>query len=192
MAIPIPKRPSGYRRGTCEAAIQIDAFVDIECPFSKKAWPTLLAVNDQYNRDQISIVVHPIVLADHRQSWDVTKAAIVLSKGDPERFWEAFTYLYSHQKDFFIEAFDPKTRIELYSLLADYAKDFGDYSDTGAFIEQIKLKETEQQAKVSIRYAIRLGIWSAPTFLINGSQASELSSSSSLSDWRKIVDPLLT
>ncbi len=192
MAIPIPKRPSGYRRGTCEALIQVDAFVDIECPFSKKAWPTLLAVDDHYSRDQISLVIHPIVLADHRQSWDVTKAAIVLSEGDPERFWEAFTYLYGRQEDFLIGAFDHKTRLELYSLLADYAKDFGGYSDTHSFVEQIKRRETEQQAKVSIRYAIRLGIWSAPTFLINGSQASELSSSSSLSDWRRIIDPLLT
>ena len=191
MAIPIPNRPSGYRQGTCEAAIQIDAFFDIECPFSKKAWPTLLAVSERYSRDQISTVIHPIVLADHRQSWDVTKAAIVLSEGSPERFWEVFTYLYSHQDDFFIEAFDQKSRIDLYKLLSDYAQDFAGRSDADEFIAQIKDEDVEQQAKVSIRYAISQGIWSVPAFLINGSPASDLSSRSSVSDWCEIIDPLL-
>jgi protein-disulfide isomerase len=73
MAIPIPKRPSGYRRGQCDAPVQVEAFLDVECPFSKKAWLTLLSVAKNYGDDQVGITVYPVVLADHRQSWDVTK-----------------------------------------------------------------------------------------------------------------------
>ncbi|NJL86918.1 MAG: hypothetical protein HC886_14655 [Leptolyngbyaceae cyanobacterium SM1_1_3] len=41
MSIPIPPRPNGYRIGLGNALIQTEVFVDIECPFSKRAWETL-------------------------------------------------------------------------------------------------------------------------------------------------------
>jgi hypothetical protein len=45
MAPPIPKKPIGYRKGHCDALVQVEVFVDIEGPFSKKAWPTIIALS---------------------------------------------------------------------------------------------------------------------------------------------------
>jgi protein-disulfide isomerase len=191
MDTPIPKRPSGYRQGRCDAPLQVEAFVDLECPFSKKAWPTLLRLTQVYSHEQVSITVYPIVLADHRQSWDVTKAAVTLSQGNPSSFWEIATCLYNRQKEYFIEAFDQKTRDDLYEFLANFASEFDARLDQDNFIRLLKSQQAEQEAKIPIRYAISRGVWSAPTFFINGSQVSQLSSSSQLSDWREVIEPLM-
>ena len=53
MPIPIPQRPSGYRLGNSSAPIQIEMFFDLECPFSKKGWQTILKVVEAYSPEQI-------------------------------------------------------------------------------------------------------------------------------------------
>lgn len=192
MAIPIPPRPSGYRRGNCNAPLQIEAFIDVECPFSKKAWSTLLTLADHYSSDQASITVHAIVLADHRQSWDITRAAVAIAADDAARFWEVATYLYERHGTYANQAFDQHTREELYELLAKFAADLGETADKDAFIQQIRSDRVTQKTKTPIRFAISRGVWSTPTFFVNGSEADKLSSSSTLADWQAILDPLLS
>ncbi len=65
MPIPIPKRPSGYAKGAASALLQIEAFIDIQCPFSRKSWPTLLAVSDHYGPEQVQLRVQMMSLASH-------------------------------------------------------------------------------------------------------------------------------
>ncbi len=74
MPIPIPKGPSGYTKGAASALLQIEALIDIQCPFSKKSWPTLLAVSDRCGPEEVQLRVQMMPLASHRQSWDVTRA----------------------------------------------------------------------------------------------------------------------
>ncbi|WP_196358096.1 thioredoxin domain-containing protein [Nodosilinea nodulosa] len=83
--MPIPSRPSGFRLGSGDAPVQIEVFVDLECPFSKKAWPTVLAIANHYEGNGVGITAHPIVLCDHRQSWDLTKAVVAIAADDPLR-----------------------------------------------------------------------------------------------------------
>jgi protein-disulfide isomerase len=192
MVIPIPKRASGYRRGQCDAPIQIAAFIDIECPLSKKAWSTLLSVAKSHSDDQISITVHPVVLAEHRQSWDVTKAAVILSAGDSIKFWDVLTYLYDRQEEYSSDVLNQQTHVDLYNLLARFADDYANWRDGTAFIKQLKSDEIEQETKIPIRFAISQGVWSTPTFFINGGEASQLSSSSTLADWKAVFDSMLT
>ena len=75
MPIPIPARPSGYRLGNANAPIIIEIFFDLECPFSKKGWQTVLQVAKVYSSEQIYFIFQPMTLGNHRQSWDATKAA---------------------------------------------------------------------------------------------------------------------
>jgi len=192
MSIPIPARPSGYRQGQCDAPLQVEVFVDVECPFSKKAWSTLLSVVNHYQPDQVSVTVHPIVLANHRQSWDVTKAVVVMAADNAAKFWDALTYCFERQEKYAHTAFDQQTRKDLYALLAHFAADFSQEADKTAFIQRLKSDRIEKQTKIPVRYAISRGVWSTPTFLINGSQVDQLSSSSSLTDWQDVLDPLLS
>jgi len=191
MTIPIPTRPSGYQRGQCDASAQVEVFLDIECPFSKKAWSTLCAIADEYADSEVSFTLHPVVLANHRQSWDVTKAAVILAADDPARFWDVFNYLYERQAQYDEAALLQQTHGDLYNLLARFAAEYSDWKDSTEFIRQLTSDRVEQETKVPIRYAISRGVWSTPTFFVNGSEADQLSSSSSVADWKSVLDPLL-
>lgn len=192
MAPPIPKRPVGYRKGHCDAPVQVEVFVDIECPFSKKAWSTVTALSKTFKDEQLGITVYPVVLADHRQSWEVTKAAILIAKDDATTIWDCFTYLYDRQEQFSQDAFEQKTHLDLLHLLAEFAADFTGQADKTNWLEQLRDEAIAKEAKAPIRFSIIRGVWSTPTFFVNGSQADSLTSSSTLEDWHEIVQPLLS
>lgn len=191
MTIPIPKRPSGYRSGKPGAPVSVEMFFDLECPFSKKAWQTLLQVTKSYSADQIYLILQPMTLSNHRQSWDATKAAIAVAGPSTERFIDFVDYLFERQSEFANEAFKDKTQTDLHRLLASYAVDATSWSDSDKFIEQLNSKEIYAQARVPARFAAVRGVWSTPTFFINGAETADMSSQSSLADWQKLLNSLL-
>lgn len=201
MSMPVPSRPSGFRLGSGDAPVQVEVFIDLECPFSKKAWPTVLALANHYGGDSgtdrcancVSITAHPIVLCDHRQSWDLTKAVVAIAADDPLRAWPFIGHLYQHQADYGQDAFDHKTRQDLRQLIADLTAKFDPALAAGDLAQQISDEKgaVASRAKASVRYAINRGVWSTPAVFINGSLVPELESSSTLSDWQGVIDPLL-
>ncbi|MEB3211442.1 MAG: thioredoxin domain-containing protein [Leptolyngbyaceae bacterium] len=191
MSIPIPRRPSGYSLGAAIAPVQVDVFVDIECPFSQKSWSTVQALREHYAADQVRITVHPVILCDHRQSWDMTKAAVAIASDDAQ-FWEFFSYLYQRRERFAEDAFDDQNRHDLYALITEFINDFGLTNwDQAKVTHVLNEDDLVNRAKTPIRYAISQGVWSTPTFFINKAEADQLSSSSTLSDWQDVIDPLL-
>jgi protein-disulfide isomerase len=190
MAIPIPQRTAGYRLGSAEAPVQVEAFVDVECPFSKKAWPTLLAIANSYSELEVGITAHAIVLCDHRQSWDITKAAVFVAEDDPVRFWQFLSLVYKRQEDYAGDRFDQRTRLDLYHLLGEFVAEFDSIEQTN-LMTALRSDRVEKATKASIRYAISRGIWSTPTFLVNGAEATDLSSASTIADWRSMLELLL-
>jgi hypothetical protein len=150
MAMPIPKRPSGYSSGKADAPIQIEAFIDLQCPYSKKAWPTLLAIAAKYGQERVRLTIQPIVLAEHHQSWDVTKAAVAVAAGDASRFLDFAGYLYAHQEEYTNAQFRDRTQKDLYALLARFAADYAGEIDTEAFFQRVESEEVEQAAKIPL------------------------------------------
>lgn len=193
MPMPVPSRPSGFRLGSSDAPVQVEVFVDLECPFSKKAWPTVLALANHYGGDRIGITVHPIVLCDHRQSWDLTKAVVAIAAGQPLRAWQFIGHLYQHQADYALDAFDHKTRHDLLRLITDLAAKFDPAWENRDLAQQIADENgsVADRAKASVRYAIGRGVWSTPTFIINGSPVPTLESSSTMGDWQAVIEPML-
>jgi protein-disulfide isomerase len=173
--------------------VQIEVFIDLECPFSKKAWPTVWAIANHYEGDRVCITAHPIVLCDHRQGWDMTKAVVAIAADDPLRAWQFMSHLYQHQVDYAQDAFDNKTRADLRQLVKDLAAKFDPALSTSVLAEQISNEEgsVASRAKASVRYAISRGVWSTPTVFINGSPVAKLESSSTSGDWQSIIDPML-
>lgn len=191
MPIPIPKRLSGYAIGNADAPLQVEAFLDIQCPYSKKAWPTLLEVMKEYGSDRLRLRLNAIVIVHHRQSWDATKAAVVVADGDPEKFFDFYGYLYDRQDEFSNAEFKERSQVDLHKLLAKFASDRGGVKKKGKFKEKLEKDEIINIAKGPVRQAAVRGVWSTPTYFINGVQATQLSSSSSLADWKEVLDPLL-
>lgn len=191
MPIPIPSRPSGYRLGQSDAPVQIEMFFDLECPFSKKGWQNIMQVVSAYSADQISLVLQPMTLGNHRQSWDATKAAIAIAGDDADKFVSLVSYILDRQTEFANEASKDTTQTEWQQMLADYALDATEVSDKAEFLQLLNSKEVYAKARVPARFAAIRGVWSTPTFFINGAEASDLSSQSSLADWQSQIDSLL-
>jgi len=191
MPIPIPQRPSGYRLGSSDAPVQIEMFFDLECPFSKKGWQTILKVVEAYTLEQIYLILQPMTLGNHRQSWDATKAAIAIAGQDTNKFVNFVNYLFEHQEEFANEASKDTTQTQWHQTLAQYAVDATEWTDENKFIELLNSKEIYSQARIPARFAAMKGVWSAPTYFINGAEATDLSSQSSLSNWQAKIDSLL-
>lgn len=192
MPVPIPKKPSGYRLGDANASITVEMFFDIECPFSRKGWQTIMEVRRAYPSERICLVFQPMTLGNHRQSWDGTKAAIAVAGEDTNKFIDFVSYLFEHQSEFANEAFKDKTQTDWHHLLADYAIDATEWQDKNAFIELLNSQEIYDRARIPARFSIVRGVWSTPTFFINGAEASKLSSQSSLKDWQDTINSLLS
>lgn len=191
MPIPVPTYPSGYRLGSGDASVQIEVFVDLECPFSKKAWPTMLTLMNE-DDERLSITAHPIVLCDHRQSWDLTKALTAIAGRNPLRGWKFISHLYQHQQTFDSEAFRTKTRQDLFQLIERLGKEFDDSLPMADLTKEIAddSGDVASRTKTSIRYAADRGVWSTPTFFINGSEVPQLESSSTINDWQNFLASL--
>ena len=191
MPIPIPQRPSGYRLGQADAPVQIEMFFDLECPFSKKGWQTILKVVQTYSPEQLYLILQPMTLGNHRQSWDATKAAIAIAGDNTDKFIDFVSYILERQAEFANEAFKDKTQIDWHHLLADYALDATQWSDKEKFMQLLNSEEIYSKARIPARFAAMRGVWSTPTFFINGAEATDLSSQSSVEDWQTKIDSLL-
>ncbi len=191
MAIPVPSRRSGYRIGSASAPLMVEVFFDLECPFSKKGWNNVMKVRDAYTSEQIYWVFQPMSLGNHRQSWDATKAAITVADTDTQKFIDFVSYLFSRQAEFANEAWKDKTQTEFHSFLAECAAEVTGQKDKKQFLSRLNSEEVYAQARIPARFATIKGVWSTPTFFINGAEVTELSSGSSLQDWQSVIDKLL-
>ncbi|MEM8505828.1 MAG: thioredoxin domain-containing protein [Cyanobacteria bacterium P01_D01_bin.1] len=195
MAIPVPSRRSGYRIGDANAPIMIEVFFDLECPFSKKGWNTVMKVKEAYSSEQIYWVFQPMSLGNHRQSWDATKAAITVADTDTQKFIDFVSHLFSKQSDFANEAWKDKTQTEFHAFLAERAAEASDaaaeHRDKKQFLDRLNSEEIYARARIPARFATIRGVWSTPTFFINGAEATSLSSGSSLQNWQSVIDELL-
>ena len=69
--IPLPKRPLGfiYKGGEPSAPIHLTAFVDLTCPDSQRAWPTVKKVADMYGPETIRFTVQLFPLPYHTNAF---------------------------------------------------------------------------------------------------------------------------
>jgi protein-disulfide isomerase len=189
--IPIPRRPSGFVQGAANALLQIEVFIDIQCPFSAKTWPTLMAVSDHYGTEKVQLRIEMLSMANHRQSWDVTRAIFAVVGSDSAAFFKLATFLYQRQESFFNGPFRTKTELDLFDLILRLLGEYGYQTDPVAFITRLESDENSAIAKVPARIAFSRGVWSTPTIFINGAEAIQLGSRSTLADWTAVLDPLL-
>lgn len=191
MPIPIPSKPSGYKLGDANAPVIVEIFFDLECPFSKKGWQTVIEVTKAYSLDKVCWIFQPMGLSNHRQSWDATKAAIAVAGQDSQKFIDFVSYLFQHQSEFANEAAKDITQTQWHNMLADYAIDATEWSDKDQFIKALNSKEIYNQARIPARFATVRGVWSTPTYFINGAEVADLSSQSSVEEWKEKIDSLL-
>jgi len=190
MPIPIPNRRSGFMLGAANADVVIDAFVDIQCPHSKRAWPTLIELLAHYQDESLSLRVHLITLSNHRQAWDMSLGLFALAEGDAQAFFDFAGFLYAHQDDFYNGPFKHKTHDDLRHLVATFAEQHAN-ADRERFLSRIDDQDVYIAARTPIRYAATRAVWATPTLFINNADDVPVNHESTLEDWRKVIDPLL-
>ena len=69
--IPLPKHPLGfvYNDGDPNAPIHVTAFVDLTCPDSKDAWPTVKKMADMYGQKVVQLTVQLFPLPYHTNAF---------------------------------------------------------------------------------------------------------------------------
>ncbi|WP_299980414.1 thioredoxin domain-containing protein [uncultured Pseudoteredinibacter sp.] len=190
MAIPIPRRPSGFLLGNAHALVTIDVFLDIQCPHSRAAWPSLMALMESYKDKSLSLRVHLLTLSNHRQAWDVSLGIFALAEGDAEKFRGFVSFLFDRQEQFNNAAFSNKTHVDLQQLVADLAQEHGAV-DRDAFFERMQSHEIYVDARTPIRYAATKSVWATPTFFVNNGDNVPVDHKSSMEEWRALIEPLL-
>jgi protein-disulfide isomerase len=190
MTIPVPHRPSGFLLGDPSALITIDAFLDIQCPHSRKIWPTLMSVSQHYKDQPVSLRVHLITLSNHRQAWDLSLGLFALAEGDAERFRDFATLIYERQPQFYNAEFFQKTHEDLRHAIADLALEHAG-ADRSKFLARMSDDDIYVLARTPIRYAATKGVWATPTIFINNGSNVTVDHESDLSDWCNTLDPLL-
>lgn len=77
----IPSRELGfvYKDGQPGAPIKLASYIDLTCPDSQVAFPTLVQVADKFGGSKVQLKVHLFSLPYHRNSHTISKGAHVLS-----------------------------------------------------------------------------------------------------------------
>jgi len=138
MPIPIPRNPSGFTLGDVAATAKIDVFFDIQCPHSKRAWPTIIEFVEHYKPKPVSVTAHIITLSNHRQAWDMSLALFSVADGDPAQFFEFASFLFERQDQFYNAPFLHKTHHDLRELAADFANQYSGV-EKASFLEKMRV-----------------------------------------------------
>lgn len=187
MAIPIPNRSSGFTLGDNNATLKIEVFVDIQCPHSKRIWPTLLEVLTHYRNKPISLTTHLITLSNHRQAWDMSLGLFAVAEGNAQAFFDFATFLYEKQELFYSGPFRNKTHEDLRQLVADCALEHSN-NDKETLLTRMDDNDIYIAARTPIRYAATRSVWATPTLFINNADDVPLNHESTLQDWITLID----
>lgn len=205
--IPIPPHPPGFRLGSPAAPIQLELYIDLQCPYSAAAFTTTLQLHDKQPSD-VSVVYLPLVLPAHRQSYYMLKSSLAaaLTTTSPtltathsaptvSSTWIAYVaYLYA-QVDRFSSShhYINKTEEDLINHVSRCALDFHHHTEQhfDHYYQLIKGGQLEEWARQAVRLAGKRGVVATPTFFVNGSECVVVDSSTTVDRWEEIVRQLL-
>ena len=204
--IPIPPRPPGFRLGSPAAPIQVEAFIDLQCPYSAKAFTYTVQLYDKH-ANELSIVYLPLVLPAHRQAYYMLKSSLAaaLTASSPtvaasgasasvSSTWVSYVGHLYQQSDRFSsrQHYMNKTEEDLINHLSRCCIEYRAEPEERFehYYQLIKGDGLDEWAKQHTRLAAKRGVVSTPAFFVNGSEVVVLDSSST-DKWEEIVKQLL-
>jgi protein-disulfide isomerase len=143
--------PTDPRVGPFAAPVEIVEFSDFECPYCKRAVPTLKQILSKY-RDQVKLVWKDFPLPMHPSARSAAEAAQCAN--EQGKFWEYHDLLFQHQ--------DALTAADLIS----YAVGTG--LKMSAFNECLESGRAKERVAAGIRDGTKHGVNATPTVFING------------------------
>jgi len=199
MPPPLPSRQLGHHLGDPTARVNLSAYLDYMCPFSKKAYATLRnKVAPHYKDKSFRFIFYHQVQPWHPQSVLTHEAglAVSISAGE-EAFWKFSDVLYERQEEFVDMNVADKTRNQINEGLAAIAAEVG--ASKEAVLGLLSLASNAgtnpasniaKELKFEIKHARTMGIHVSPTTAIND-VLFDSSSSWGLEEWKEVLDPLV-
>ena len=203
----MPPGELGRALGPAGARVTLAAFLDYTCPFSRKAFRTLVdEVAPHYAASgNLRIVFHPQIQPWHPQSAILHEAALAVARaGGDEKFWAFSAALFDKPQYFYDINTLHLSRAEMYRKLSDLAEQTCGGSLQAADVwKLLALKprgepgspgelnvgnSVTEELKWAVKYSRKRGIHVSPTTLLNGIEFDS-SSSWTLAEWCAALDP---
>lgn len=195
--VPIPGTPPGFLigRGSGDATVQMETYIDLLCPYSKAAYEGLKALADHYEPNEVRIKVVLFPLPFHQHSFTATESVFTITSalGD-DQFTPWLEAMYENQERFWNKATKDLSAVQVTNELKELAKKtlpsltdeqwekgMTGYGGTKA----------DQHTRVTWKYACTRTVTGTPQYTLNGVPFDEADSSWKLKDWLRIIDPLV-
>jgi len=193
----VPPTYIGYRSGSNDAQVIVEVFLDLLCPFSKKAFLRLKEVVDHY-KNQVQVRIINFVQPWHPQAYYLSivgaSTYFASNKSSPgsgdAQFLKYFDLAFDRQADFSDEKVAQKTADQLLTESATLAASVTGLSQE-TILQVAKEDPTIIFLKIHQKYGRQNGIHVTPTYLINGLNEASISSSWTLEQWTSFLDPIL-
>jgi protein-disulfide isomerase len=157
-----------YTSGEKEAKVVLVEFSDYECPYSKRAHPTVRKVLEEYE-GKIRYAFFDYPLAFHKNAMKAHEAA--RCAGEQGKYAEYSTKVFDNQQNLGVEE------------LKQYAKDLG--LDTAAFDSCLDTGKTAESVRQSVQKGNGVGVSGTPAFFVNGIM---ISGAQPFESFQEIVD----
>jgi protein-disulfide isomerase len=162
---------NGPSLGAESAPITIAVFSDFQCQYCKKVNETLKQVV-QSNGNNVRILYKNLPLPNHAQAFKAAQAAYCAATQN--KFWQYHDLLFEHSSDLSENS------------LKRYASEIG--IDSTRFNSCIGSEASRDAVMKDLQEARRAGIFSTPTFIING---RVLKGARNFEDFKAVIDQLL-
>lgn len=192
---PLPSFPLGIRRPSeKKGLVEVELFLDLCCPFSKRMFETLNGGIVQKYEGKVDFIVHSVAQPWHAQSSYMHEASLaVFELAGPAKFWEYVTAVFANQEAFFDDAVFDKTRKEVYQSLADLAVGAG--VEPAKVMQRLELTGTGNAGSAvtqRFKWATKLhrvrGVHVTPTVFLNGLEAGIVGSGWTPAEWSDFLD----
>ncbi|CAF1171747.1 unnamed protein product [Didymodactylos carnosus] len=190
--IPIPTRPEGYGIiGSPDANIIVEMYLDLLCDDCQASWPTIMSLVYYYDT-RIQFLIHPFPFPYHTNSFLVNQGLHVVAnvtEGTINLIKKYAQLALQHQSTWYNEATMNMTITEVIQSVANFIANDVQVATVDRVMRLMQDKDINERTVISWKYACSRGVFSTPTFMVNGVYVSA-DSSWTLDNWRSVIDPL--
>jgi len=170
MSIPSGKLGFVYKDAMPCDKVKLAAYLDLSCPDSKQAFPTLLQVADHFGTQLLELKIHMFPLPYHRNSHLLSKAAYVLdgfkSKTKNSTVYDWFKMVYDNIDKIAPSATTEMTDSQVMDLVAGWAT-----AVSGIPAAELKKGVSDvgidESTRLAWKYGCTRGVYGTPLFTVN-------------------------
>lgn len=169
--------------------IQLEIFIEVNCPDCLYAWPIVKKVQAHYGNDSLDIVVQQLPLPYHRNGFLCTQGIYVIRDEKRDYVFAYIEAVLENWRLFSTSSTVNQTETEVLDNLADIAV-ASTGIDKSLFIAEITKKRAETVA--IWKYAVKRGAAGTPTYFVNGMEvACEPNFFPTYDEWIEFFDPMI-